>query len=225
MITKLLTKVLIDLNLRLNSQKTFLSNNLIQDSIKPDKLYWLGAKKGEKTLQKTLLLIHSLAEKYPKSGSLVRALSDFQKRLYKRKNIEKENINVLISIVVDIAYKNPNTYPLSTAILSKLLSFSEKDKIKASVSSIEKKFRKIPNVGHLQIWLQRLTLKTEESKDYEEKLCKKVVDNSVQIWNTDWLNKTIKQIIDSAQIIDKKYINDMEQIIKSEEVQLFQNEY
>jgi hypothetical protein len=224
-IAKLLTEILIDLNFRLNSQKTFLSHNPIQDSIKSDKLYWLGSKKGEKTLQKTLLLIHSLAEKYPNSGSLIRALSDFQKRLYKKKNIEKENINVLISIVVDIAYKNPKTYPLSTAILSKFLSFFETDKIKTFVSSIEQKFQKIPNVGHLQIWLQRLTLKIEESKDYEERLCKKVVDNSVQIWNTDWLNDTIKQIINNTQIIDEKYINNMEQIIKSEEVQLFQNEY
>jgi hypothetical protein len=225
MIAKLLTEVLIGLNLRLNSQKTFLSGNLIQDSIKPDKLYWLGAKKGEKTLQKTLLLIHSLAEKYPNSGSLLRALSDFQKRLYKKKNIEKENINVLISIVVDIAYKNPKTYPLSAAILSKLLSFFGNDAIKASVSSIEKKFEKIPNVGHLDIWLQRLTLKIEESKKYEEKLCEKVIGNSVQLWNTDWLNDTIKQKIDNTQIIDKEYINNMEQIIKSEEVQLFQNKY
>jgi hypothetical protein len=225
MIAKLLTEVLIGLNLRLNSQKTFLSGNLIQDSIKPDKLYWLGAKKGEKTLQKTLLLIHSLAEKYPNSGSLIRALSDFQKRLYKKKNIEKENINVLISIVVDIAYKNPRTYPLSTAILSKLLSFFENDKIKKSVSSIEEKFKKIPNVGHLDIWLQRITLKIEESKKYEEKLCKKVIDNNEVIWNTSWLNDTIKQKMDNIQIIDKEYIKNMDPIMKPGEVQSCQNGY
>lgn len=121
-IAKLLTEVLIGLNLRLNSNKTFFSTNIIQDVVRPDKMYWLGAKKRERTLQKTLLLIHSLAKKYPNSGSVTRALSEFQKRIYKKQTIEKENINVLISIVVDIAYKNPKTYAVTTAILSKLLS-------------------------------------------------------------------------------------------------------
>ena len=43
-ILKLLSEVLMDLNLKLNTQKTFISNNVIHDSIKPDKLYWNTAK-------------------------------------------------------------------------------------------------------------------------------------------------------------------------------------
>lgn len=39
-IAKMLSEVLADLNLRLNTQKTFVSNKIIQDVIKPDKLYW-----------------------------------------------------------------------------------------------------------------------------------------------------------------------------------------
>ncbi|MDR2127333.1 MAG: RNA-directed DNA polymerase [Prevotellaceae bacterium] len=222
-ITKLLTEILIELNLRLNSNKTFISTDIIQDAIKPDKMYWLGAKKGEKTLQKTLLLIHSLAKKHPNSGSIIRALSDFQKRIYKKQNIEKENIKVLMSIVVDIAYKNPKTYPMATAILSKLLSLlNNNDAINDIIASIEKKFNKLPNVGHLQVWLQRLTLKICENKDYEEKLCKKVIDDNTVIWNIDWLNDNIKNVFAQHSIIDKTYIQNMEQIITPEEVQLFE---
>jgi hypothetical protein len=222
-IAKLLTEVLIGLNLRLNSNKTFSSTNIIQDVVKPDKMYWLGAKKGERTLQKTLLLIHSLAKKYPNSGSVVSALSNFQKRIYKKQTIKKQTINVLISIVVDIAYKNPKTYAITTAILSKLLSLlDENDVIEKIIEAIEKKINGIPNVGYLQIWLQRLTLKIDENKDYDERLCKKVLDNNTVIWNIDWLNNKNKDIFAQNSIIDKDYIKTMEQIIKPKEVQLFE---
>jgi hypothetical protein len=222
-IIKFLTEILIDLNLRLNSSKTFISIDVIQDAVKPDKMYWIGAKKGEKTLQKTLLLIHSLAKKYPNSGSIIRALSDFQKRIYKRHKIEKENIKVLISIVVDIAYKNPKTYSVAIAILSKLLSFlNDNETVNDIIASIERKFDKIPNIGYLQIWLQRLTMKINENKNYDETLCKKVIDDGTEIWNIDWLHDTVKDIFAQQPIIDKNYIRDMEPIIKPEEVQLFE---
>jgi hypothetical protein len=44
-ITKLLTEILIDLGMRLNAQKTIVSNNVITNSIKSDKLYWMSSKK------------------------------------------------------------------------------------------------------------------------------------------------------------------------------------
>ena len=116
-IAKLLTETLIDLNLKLNTQKTFISNNIVRDTIKPDKLYWNEAKQGEKTLQKHLFLIHSLAEKYPNSGSLSKSLDIFIDRIYPLKLFKEENTKVLVSILVDIAYNNPRTYPVITAIL------------------------------------------------------------------------------------------------------------
>ena len=126
-------------------------------------------------------------------------------------------------IIVDIAYKNPKTYPMAVAILSKLLSFLDDNTvIKSIIAAIEKKFAKIPNVGYLLIWLQRLTLKIYATKDYEEILCKKIIDNNINIWNIDWLNDEIKTIITDTPIIDKDYIDKMEQIIKPEEVQLFE---
>ena len=74
-IAKLLTETLIDLNFKLNSTKTYISNNIVRDVLKPDKLYWNESKQDEKMLQKHLFLIHSLAEKHPNSGSLVKALT------------------------------------------------------------------------------------------------------------------------------------------------------
>ena len=223
-IAKLLTETLFELNFKINSQKTFITENIVKDVIKPDKSYWNEAKQGEKTLQKHLFLIHSLAEKHPNSGSLTTALTKFlEDRVYPIKLFQEENSKVLVSILVDIAFKNPRTYPVVIAILSKILSLELKNETVVEIlNSIENKFDKIPNVGHLQIWLQRLTIKIDRNKNYTETLCKKVVDDNTIIWNMSWLtNQSIKDDILNNPIIDEEKINEIEQIIEPNEIRIF----
>jgi len=223
-IAKLLTETLFELNFKLNSQKTFISDNIVRDVIKPDKLYWNESKQGERTLQKHLFLIHSLAEKHPNSGSLITALTKFlEDRVYPLKLLKEENSKVLVSILVDIAFKNPRTYPVITAILSKILSIEVDAETKSSIlNSIERKFNKIPNVGHLQIWLQRLTIKTDKNKNYSEKLCQKVIDNNTIIWNIGWINnQTIKDVFTNNSIINEERIEELQQVIEPNEVNIF----
>jgi hypothetical protein len=221
-IAKLLTETLIDLNFKLNTQKTFISDNIVRDVIKPDKLYWNKSKQSKKTLQKHLFLIHSLAEKYPNSGSLSIALDKFLNRIYSLKLFKEKSTKVLVSILIDIAYKNPQTYPFIAAILSKILSLEiDKNIVDEILNLIEQKFNKIPNVGYLQIWLQRLTLKANEKKEYKELLCQKVIDDSINVWNIDWLSKDVQNIISKKSIIDRKKIEDMPQIIEPIEISIF----
>ena len=223
-IAKLLTETLFELNFKINSQKTFITENIVSNVIKPDKSYWNEAKQGAKTLQKHLFLIHSLAEKHPNSGSLTTALTKFlEEKVYPITLFQEENSKVLVSILVDIAFKNPRTYPVITAILSKILSLEIKNETVTEIlNSIENKFDKIPNVGHLQIWLQRLTIKSDRNKNYTETLCKKVVDNSTNIWNLSWLtNQTIKDDILNNPIINEENINEIEQVIEPNEVKIF----
>lgn len=223
-ITKILTEILIELGMRLNAQKTLVSNNVIRDSIKPDKIYWIAEKNGSKSIQEHLLLIHNLSDKFPNSGSLSKALGKFYNRI--KGLTELNNIQVLVSILVDIMYKNPRTYPIASAILSKLLSLlndpTKRDKILQSTMT---KFAKIPNTGHIKIWLQRLTIKIDRQRVYEEDLCKKVNDPTIQIWNSDWLNNTLKTLIATTPIIDEQVIQDIDVIINQAEVQLFKPEY
>ncbi|CAM1370519.1 Reverse transcriptase [Tenacibaculum litopenaei] len=220
-IAKFLTEILIGLGMSLSGNKTFPSNDLITDSIKPDKLYWISEKNGAKGLQGHLLLIHRLAEKFPNSGSLRKSLDKFFNRIKELDEI-KENVKVIISILIDIAYRNPRTYPIACGILSKLLSLIEDDNERDEIlHKIRVKFSKIPNTGHIKIWLQRVTIKIDRREEYEETLCKKVNDRSVKIWNSDWLNQDINDLIDSAEIIDEDKINEIDEIIKSNEIQLF----
>lgn len=223
-IAKLLTETLYELNFKLNSQKTFISDNIVSDVIKPDKLYWNQAKQSEKSLQKHLFLLHTLGEKHPNSGSLMTALTKFlEDRVYPLKIFKEENSKVLVSVLVDIAFKNPRTYPVITAILSKILTLEvNSETVQQILKSIELKFDKLPNVGHLQVWLQRLTINQERDKSYPEKLCQKVIDSDTKIWNFDWITHSgLKDIIENNPIIDEDKINEMENIIEPNEVKIF----
>lgn len=220
-ITKFLTEILIGLGMRLNTDKTASSSNIIKDAIKPDKLYWNTAKTTAKSIQNHLLLIHGLSAKYPNSGSLRKALDKFYHRI-KNLNSTVENIHVLISILIDIAFKNPRTYPSACAILSKLLSLIEDENERDELlNQIRSKFDKIPNTGHIKIWLQRLTLKIDADIEYDEILCQKVNDSSINLWNSDWLNDDINEIIDNATLVDESIIDEINTVIELVEIALF----
>ncbi|MFH0807237.1 MAG: reverse transcriptase, partial [Elusimicrobiota bacterium] len=134
----------------------------------------------------------------------------------------KQNVRVLVSILVDIAYKNPRTYPIVCAILSKLLSLVDTDEIRENIlKEINTRFNKIPNTGHIKIWLQRVTLKIDRQKQYEENLCKKVNDNSIIIWNSDWLKDSLKTLISKEPIVDEEIIDKINKVIDADEVELF----
>ena len=212
-IAKILTGVLQDLNFRINTQKTFITSNIIKDSIKADKYYWNEITHETENLQKYLLTIHSLSQKYPNSGSLARALDSFYRSLYPLKILNAINIKVLVSILVDIAYKNPRVYPIICAIIGKLLLLetdkSRKDNI---YKAIKLKFNGIPNAGYMLVWLQRITLKINEQEEYDEKICQMVNNEHLSLWETNWAHERIKRIFNDNPIIDKEEIESMTEI-------------
>jgi hypothetical protein len=53
----------------------------------------------------------------------------------------------------------------------------------------------------LNVWLQRLTLKIDHTIPYNGRLCEKVIDKSVVIWDSNWLNVKFKKIIEETEII------------------------
>ncbi|MBT7191962.1 MAG: hypothetical protein HN916_17440 [Anaerolineae bacterium] len=206
----------------MNAQKTIVSDNVVQSSIKPDKLSWTLNKQGAKGLQSHLLLIHELSKEFPNSGSVNKALDKFYNNRVEKLSKTKESIPVLISILMDIAFRNPRTYPIVSAILSKFLTLLDSDDARNNIiNSITKRFDKIPNTGHIQLWLQRVVLKTDRMRIFDEKLCKKVNDPAIAIWNSDWLKTDFKTAIESQVIISEEIIDEIDEIIGSEEVQLF----
>ena len=98
-ISYILQSVLESLNFRMNSQKTKISDSIVTDSIKPDKLFYLYNtpifnKKGVDfdSFEKHLLYILMFGRDYPNGGQLKTLLSDIDKRI--EKWLEPYEVNV-----------------------------------------------------------------------------------------------------------------------------------
>lgn len=220
-IIKSLTEVTIGLGLKLNPGKTKASAHVVRASIKSDKLAWIYRKHSEKSLQKHLLIIHDHAAQFPNAGSLVVALNDFYKRISRRQRIIEQPIP-MIAIVVDLAYRNPRTYAISAAIISKLVSFIESEEGKKAVAAkVNTRFAKIPNTGYMQIWIQRVTLPIDKDISYQEPICKLVSGQNVSLWNTQWITSNDLKASIATSVIDQAALDALEPVIPIDEVELF----
>lgn len=264
-ILKILSMILYDLNLKLNSSKTILYNDIILDGIKPDKLYWttkyesfvgyfpakeillninndelpededdifddlLNKKKDRRayfkiSIQKHLLEIKILGEKYPNCGQLKKALTDLYKYRIMKINKIPDDIDQIISILVSIMIKNPTTIQHCTVILGRIFEFyNEKpSRILDFVKKILKKYSKLPNTDLVEIWLQRFTdlLDLEEQFSYQSEICK-FVNSSINIlfWNSEWLKKDYR-IADDWHI-DRTIKESLDFITPEEEINAF----
>lgn len=224
-ILKALTEVLIELGFKLNSSKTVVSSDVVGASIKADKLAWISRKQSDKNLEKHLLIIHQHAAHFSNSGSLLRALSEFRARLDRVKTCE--SVPVLISIVADIAYNSPRTYPICAAILSRLLSFLESKTDKQQIlDKIVRKFARIPNTAYMEVWLQRIALPLGLELTLTEPLCKVAAEvEEVDIWNSGWVASADLKAILATSIIDKQAIETLAEVIPADEVELFLREH
>ena len=221
-IMKIITKVLSSLGLKLNTTKTGYYDDIILSSIKEDKLEWLERKK-ESNLQKRLISLYKFSLKYKNSGSVTKEISQIREIIEKKKDFSKENIDILISIVTEIIYKNPRTYLEGNTILSYLFPLIEENEREKIVKKVFTKLSGILNSGYFEIWFQRATLK-EELLDisYNEEICQLVNGKKIKLWNVEWIaSKKIKNILKKVKIINQVRKGEMPQKISSEEVKIF----
>lgn len=224
-ILKALTEVLIDLGLKLNTSKTSGSALVVSASMKPDKRSWIRSRQGDRDLQKHLLVIHAHGIDFPNAGSLTVALTHFHARLSKAKRIQ--NACVLISIAVDIAYSSPRTFPVCAAIVSKLLGTLRTNAERVDViKKIHVKLSQLPNTGHMEVWLQRISHSFGSGIAYKERLCKLVEGERVEIWNNSWItSKKLIAAIDPAAIVSNLKLHKLKSVIKPKEIELFASEW
>jgi Reverse transcriptase (RNA-dependent DNA polymerase) len=220
-ILKTLTEVLIELGLKLNTTKTTGSQLVVNSSLKADKRAWLRGRQGDRNLQKHLLIIHAHGVDFPNAGSLVVALTHFHKRLTKVKRIQ--NPTVLISIAVDIAYNSPRTFPVCAAIISQLLSVLKTNAERIDIiKKIHAKLLQLPNTGHMEIWLQRISHSYEPRLGYKEKLCELVKGMAAVVWNDKWITSgKLRAALDPAAIIDKRKLRALKPVVRTKEIAIF----
>lgn len=228
-IAKELSEVLSSLNFKVNTAKTVSNNDLVLGALKPDKIHWIYNKRKTENIQKWLLQLYVLGEHFPNSGTLYKEVKHFLDWLKRREDSIKENdseenkaINhpdVLISILINLAYNNPRLYPLVTGSMSFLITKIEDVQYqKDIITKIRKKFEQLPNTNYLDVWLQRLTLNIDKDLSYSGKLCEKVIGNEMPIWNSDWLNIKIKKLIESISIIDVDKLEKLEVSFSESEI-------
>ena len=290
-VIKELTNILATIGMRISSEKTHFSDDVIVSSIKKDKLFWLMNKPNEysftnfektyfsdnaigssikkdkenslmnetnessttnsegfcsieevfvstiekeklcsrmnktydRGITKSLLIIKNLSEQFPNSGTLARELQGFYKKIHGLNYVG--NIEVSISIITDIAYKNPRAYPISVSIIGKFISLvDDVEEKKSFIEKVEKKIKRLPNTELLSLWLQRLTLKFDPKKPYQGKLSEKVINENIEVWDSSWLNNNMQNIINQT-VVDKQYIESMDEYPNKEEISLFNNDY
>lgn len=223
-ILKALTEVLIELGLKLNASKTTGAQLVVSNAIKPDKRAWLRGRQGDPNLQKHLLVIHSHGHDFPNAGSLTVALTHFHERLNLAKCIS--NPLVLISIATDIAYHSPRAFPVCSAIISKLLSaLANKAARVDAIQKIHTKLSQLPNTGHMEVWLQRISHSFVPNLAYKETLCRLVKGDSVVLWNNDWISSAnLKTAIDPQKIVNKAKLRSLKPIVRPKEIGLFATE-
>lgn len=232
----LLQEVLAGLNFQLNAKKTMMTEDVVQTSIKPDKIAYttngpLYKKAGKRittmasSLQQEALYIHQFSIKYPNSGTVVKLLTIFSRRLANhRKTLSETDVAVLVSIFTEVAVGNPKTYKLVLHLISCLVErLPSTEQRKTMVQSVYQKFLLMPNIGEVQIWMQHITYQMRDAIQYTEPLCRIVANEpNVSLWNIDWVKKEYKTKFPQYKICTDWLRDSFTPVIDIDEVSLFE---
>ena len=212
--------------MKLGVAKTIACRNVVEGSVKPDKLAGIDLQdlgiSQAKTVQKQLMRLHSFGQRYPNSGALRRLVGEFHAKVVKQKEAP-DDVVVQIAIATDIACVSPATFPAIAGILSHLISLAPSGEKSAHWTKVRNRVRRIPYNGYLEIWLQRVVqpkaigLKLESA----ERICRLVNGESQQLWESEWIgNKALKAMIDEAKIVVGD-VAEAGEVIQPEEIELF----
>lgn len=228
-LARYLTIILQGLGLHLNASKTSLSEDIIFNSMKPDKqeaLMLFGKTVSGTTIQKTLLKLAIFSRKHKNSGQLEKYLSKINKRLERTTEL-KEDVRPIVSIITDMMINNPRTFASCALVLSNVLKFVKDDTEKlALLEQVKHKFEPILGTGMLDIWLQRISYHIKNDIEYNEVLCSVVSGEFSNphelIWNSEWITDTrFKEVVMGANFVDADKLAACESVIPEHEVVLF----
>lgn len=225
-ILKLISDQLRSVGMRLGVAKTFINTNVVEGSIKPDKLAGIDlqdlGKSNARTIQKQLLRLHSFGRRYPNSGGLRRLLGELHAKVID-KNVTPDDLTVQVAIASDIAVVSPLAFPAIAGILSHMISLASKEDKAVLWNKVYKKMNRVPHNGYLEVWLQRVTKPKAVGIEYQsgENLCRIVNGERVGLWNTSWIsNKDLIAALDVTKIVVKD-ATEATEVMKPKEVELF----
>lgn len=225
-VLKAVSDKLRSVGMKLGVAKTFVSSNVVEGAIKPDKLAGIDLQdlgtSNAKTLQKQLLRLHSFGQKFPNSGALRRLLSEFHSKIVKQQDAP-DDLEVQIAIATDIGLTSPKAFPAVAGILSHLISLANDEDKEGLWTRVRDKMRRVPYNGYLEIWLQRVTKpkSTGFRLNSSEPLCKIVNGEQISLWDSSWINSAeLIRALDVKAILLKDPKTSPE-VVPAEELALF----
>lgn len=225
-ILKVISDKLRMVGMHLGVAKTNLSTNVVEGSIKSDKLAGIDLQSlgssNAKTLQKQLLRLHSFGRRFPNSGALRRLVGELHGKVLKLK-VVPDDLEVQIAIATDIAVVSPSTFPAVAGLLSQLLSLAPSESKGELWARIVLKMSKVPYNGYLQIWLQRVAKPKLGGLEFNsnDAICRVVDGEDISLWNNEWISSAdLKASLLVSKIIVKEAA-ETSPIVALDEVELF----
>lgn len=225
-ILKIISDKLRSVGMRLGVSKTYSTRNVVEGSIKSDKLAGIElqdlGKSNAKTIQKQLLRLHSFGQRFPNSGALRRLVSEFHINISEQSDTP-EDLEVQVAIATDIAFVSPLTFPAMAGILSHLISLAPVGGKVALWEKVREKMARVPYNGYLELWLQRVTQpkNVEIVFNSNEPICKIVNGEDVSLWENSWISsRSLIRALDVKKILISP-AEDIEEVLSPDEIELF----
>ena len=225
-ILKVVSDKLMSVGMKLGVSKTLLSRNVVEGSIKPDKLAGIDLQDlgdaNATTMQKQLLRLHSFGQRFPNSGALRRLVSEFHTKIFSQSE-KPDDLEVQVAIATDIGFVSPSTFPGIAGILSHLISLASKEEKPCLWHKVREKMNRVPYNGYLEIWLQRVIQPKAIGIPFVsvEPICKIVNGESLELWENEWISShELKSALNTSKVIVKS-VSEAKEVIQPEEVELF----
>lgn len=225
-ILKIISDKLRFVGMKLGASKTLMSTNVVEGSIKPDKLAGIDLQDlgnaNANTIQKRLLRLHAFGRRFPNSGALRRLVSELHTELSEQVEVP-DDLEVQVAIATDIAVVSPATFPAIAGILSRLISLAPIEEKTNLWSKVRKKMSRVPYNGYLEIWLQRVTKPQSLGIAFtsDERICQIVNGESPNLWGNDWIaSNDLKAALAVSKVI-VGLVSDAQEVVTPEEVELF----
>ena len=205
----------------------------MRDAIKKDKLARIERGLDKRryagtSIQKQLLLVREFSEEYPNSGSVTILLNNVRKRIEGQKDFSRENIPVLVAIVVDILMQNQKQCAILIIILSQLTAQLDSNKRSSVLKQVIQRLKDLPQVGYVEIWMTYLLLRQGQQVaeyGFSERLCSFLENKGKPLWDITWLKDKYRKDFPLDSICDPNWIKNASPSIPGEETELFESRY
>lgn len=230
-IIKALSEIISEYNFRFNANKIEIGEDITLMSIKKDKLENIIYHVGTTTeidvykLKRLLIDILNISKTFPNSGFILKILEHLNKNKFyeKDKKWYRSETELLITLLINITKNNPRCYAIVCISIFNLLTKIDRKSKKYFTEIIYKNLLDIENLGYNSIWLQRCLYKIDNTKEYDNEICRVVnLSNKKSIFGNHFISdKNLLLLLDRNNFIDRNKLSKISKIPKDNEVSIF----